>query len=112
MWEKASKSQEQGAGFHHGVADHGQIARGLNGNNNIYPRGLSWGLKEMCSAWNTIDLLLIEAALMTRYMFLLAVCLLLLVIYVCVLLAVCYLFLTLMCIFRLKSISGITSYVL
>lgn len=72
-----ARETEQEAGSHHWVADPGQITRGLNGNNNIYPRGLSWGLKEMCSAWNTIDLQLIEAAIITSYIFLLAVYLLL-----------------------------------
>ena len=33
-----------------------KITKDTNGNNNTYPRGLSWGLKEMCSTWNTIDL--------------------------------------------------------
>lgn len=37
-------------------ADLELIIRVINGNYNIYPTGLSWGLKEMHSAWNTTDL--------------------------------------------------------
>ena len=76
--KKAFKSErELGAGSPHLVADFGQITRYLNGNNNTYPIGLSWGLKEMHSAWNTTDLQLIVAVIIISCILLLAVYLLL-----------------------------------